>query len=84
MSPNQLHMTAQQTAAQSLAQINTSVFSSLPAQQLRRRLSVQFTPSEFAVPGSDVEDHVDSDGDDLLDDDVDDPELGSDLSLNDL
>lgn len=39
-------------------------------------------PREFAVPGSDVEDD-DDDGDDFLDDDVN-PELGSDLSFNDL
>lgn len=58
-------------------------FSSLPAQQLRPHLSVQSKRSEFAVPGSDVEDHVDSDGDDLLDD-VDNPESGPDLSLSDL
>ena len=45
------------------------------------RLSVQSRRSEFAGPGSDLEDD-DDDNDDLLDD-VN-PDLGSDLSLNDL
>ena len=44
------------------------------------RLSVQSTRSDFAGPGSDLED---DDGDDLLDEDVH-PDLESDLSLADL
>ncbi|KAL3047518.1 hypothetical protein OYC64_021673 [Pagothenia borchgrevinki] len=46
----------------------------------RVRLSVQSTRSDFAGPGSDLED---DDGDDLLDEDVH-PDLDSDLSLADL
>ncbi|XP_040896596.1 general vesicular transport factor p115 isoform X2 [Toxotes jaculatrix] len=56
-------------------------------QKPRVRLSVQSRRSDFAGPGSDLEDgdddDDDDDGDDLLDDDVN-PDLGSDLSLNDL
>ena len=55
-------------------------FLRLPApRETRARLNVRSRPSDFAGPGSDLED----DDDDLLDDDED-PELGSDLSLNDL
>ncbi len=43
------------------------------------RLSVQSRRSDFAGPGSDEED---GDDDDLLDNDVD-PDLGSELSLDD-
>ncbi|XP_024859712.1 cingulin [Kryptolebias marmoratus] len=74
----------------SLAEISSDDLSWLddkePAPQPRARLSIQSRPSEFAAPGSDVEDHDDSDADDLLDDDDDegDLELGSNLSLNDL
>ncbi|XP_037530762.1 uncharacterized protein LOC119408001 [Nematolebias whitei] len=71
----------------SLAEISSDDLSWLddkePAQRLRTHLSVQSKRSEFAVPGSDVEDRVDSDGDDLLDD-VDNLESGSNLSLSDL
>ncbi|XP_039985421.1 centrosomal protein of 112 kDa [Xiphias gladius] len=55
-------------------------------QKPRVRLSVQSRRSNFAGPGSDLEDGDDvnnDDGDDLLDDDVS-PDLGSDLSFNDL
>ncbi|XP_059196938.1 uncharacterized protein LOC131977573 [Centropristis striata] len=53
-------------------------------QKPRVRLSVQSRRSDFAGPGSDVEeDDDDVDGDDLLDEDVN-PDLGSDLSLDDL
>ncbi|XP_041791551.1 dynactin subunit 1 [Chelmon rostratus] len=51
-------------------------------QKPRVRLSVQSRRSDFAGPGSDLEDDDDS-NDDLLDDDVN-PDLGSDLSLDDL
>ncbi|XP_044056769.1 NF-kappa-B essential modulator [Siniperca chuatsi] len=48
------------------------------------RLSVQSRRSNFSGPGSDLEDDEDNDdGDDLLDDDVN-PDLRSDLSLDDL
>lgn len=50
------------------------------------RLSVQSRRSDFAGPGSDLEEDDDDDDDDdndLLDDDVN-PDLGSDLSLDDL
>lgn len=65
------------------------LLSSLPPalhQKPRVRLSVQSRRSDFAGPGSDLEDDDDDDdhdGDDLLDDDVN-PDLGSDLSLDDL
>ncbi|XP_033476546.2 uncharacterized protein LOC117253302 [Epinephelus lanceolatus] len=54
-------------------------------QKPRVRLSVQSRRSDFAGPGSDLEDDDDNDddGDDLLGEDVN-PDLGSDLSLNDL
>uniref|UniRef100_A0A3Q1EEX1 Trichohyalin-like n=1 Tax=Acanthochromis polyacanthus TaxID=80966 RepID=A0A3Q1EEX1_9TELE len=52
-------------------------------QKPRVRLSVQSRRSHFAGPGSDLEDDDDEDGGDLLDDDVN-PDLGSDISLNDL
>ncbi|TDH08347.1 hypothetical protein EPR50_G00096530 [Perca flavescens] len=54
-------------------------------QKPRVRLSVQSRRSNFASPGSDLEDDDDhdGDGDDLLDEDVN-PDFGSDLSLNDL
>ncbi|KAM8745708.1 dynactin subunit 1 [Acanthopagrus latus] len=51
-------------------------------QKPRVRLSVQSRRSDFAGPASDLEDD-DDDNDDLLDDDVN-PDLGSDLSLDDL
>ncbi|XP_069006159.1 GRB10-interacting GYF protein 2 isoform X2 [Embiotoca jacksoni] len=57
-----------------------------PKQKPQVRLSVQSRRSDFAGPGSDLEeeeDDDDNDEDDLLDDDVN-PDLGSDLSLNDL
>ncbi|XP_072245941.1 uncharacterized protein [Leuresthes tenuis] len=68
----------------SLAEISSDDLSWLddkePAPRERRaRLNVRSRPSDFAGPASDLED----DDDDLLDDDED-PELGSDLSLNDL
>ncbi|XP_054458910.1 dynactin subunit 1 [Anoplopoma fimbria] len=50
-------------------------------QKPRVRLSVQSRRSDFAGPGSDLED--DDNDDDLLDEDVN-PDLGSDLSLDDL
>ncbi|XP_028259491.1 trichohyalin isoform X2 [Parambassis ranga] len=56
---------------------------SAPQQKPRVRLSVQSRRSDFAGAGSDLEDD-DNEGDDLLDDDDVDPDLGSDLSLNDL
>nr|XP_019936850.1 PREDICTED: caspase recruitment domain-containing protein 14-like [Paralichthys olivaceus] len=58
---------------------------SAPHQKPHARLSVQSRRSDFACPGSDLEDDDDvgGDGEDLLDDDVD-LDLGSDLSLNDL
>ncbi|XP_033936557.1 uncharacterized protein [Pseudochaenichthys georgianus] len=71
----------------SLAEISSDDLSWLddkdPAlhQEPRVRLSVQSTRSDFAGPGSDLED--DDDGDDLLDEDVH-PDLESDLSLADL
>ncbi|XP_078141869.1 uncharacterized protein LOC139908786 [Centroberyx gerrardi] len=49
----------------------------------RVRLSTQSRRSDFAGPGSDLEEDDDDDDDDLLDDDVN-LGLGSDLSLNDL
>ncbi|XP_058494616.1 uncharacterized protein LOC131465756 [Solea solea] len=55
-------------------------------QKPRVRLSVQSRRSDFAGPGSDLEDVDDDEDDDrncLLDDDLN-PDLGSDLSLNDL
>ncbi|KAI3368941.1 hypothetical protein L3Q82_025908 [Scortum barcoo] len=59
-------------------------------QKPRVRLSVQSRRSDFAGPRSDLEedddeedDNDDDDGDDLLDDDVN-PDVESDLSLNDL
>ncbi|XP_074492024.1 uncharacterized protein LOC141768039 [Sebastes fasciatus] len=54
-------------------------------QKPRVRLSVQSRRSDFAGPGSDLEDDDDNDdeGDDLLDEEVN-PDLGSDLSLDDL
>uniref|UniRef100_A0A8P4KAU1 Epidermal growth factor receptor pathway substrate 15 n=1 Tax=Dicentrarchus labrax TaxID=13489 RepID=A0A8P4KAU1_DICLA len=57
-------------------------------QKPRVRLSVQSRRSDFAGPGSDLEEDDDDDDDDdeggdLLDDDVN-PDLGSDLSLDDL
>ncbi|XP_010795584.1 uncharacterized protein [Notothenia coriiceps] len=70
----------------SLAEISSDDLSWLddkdPAlhQEPRVRLSVQSTRSDFAGPGSDLED---DDGDDLLDEDVH-PDLESDLSLADL
>lgn len=68
----------------SLAEISSDDLSWLedkePAPSRRARPSVQSTPSEFAVPGSDLEDNCD----DPLDDVDDDPELESDLSLSDL
>ncbi|XP_076582384.1 uncharacterized protein LOC143318201 isoform X2 [Chaetodon auriga] len=51
-------------------------------QKPRVRLSVQSRRSDFAGPGSDQEDDDDN-NDDFLDDDVN-PDLGSDLSLDDL
>ncbi|KAM6939328.1 uncharacterized protein PEZ65_005404 [Lycodopsis pacificus] len=54
-----------------------------PHQKPRVRLSVQSRRSDFAGPGSDLEDDDDDDGDDLLDEDVN-ADLGSDLSLDDL
>ncbi|XP_030289141.1 E3 ubiquitin-protein ligase BRE1A isoform X1 [Sparus aurata] len=51
-------------------------------QKPRVRLSVQSRRSDFAGPASDLEDD-DDDNDDLLNDDVN-PDLGSDLSLDDL
>ncbi|XP_047443042.1 coiled-coil domain-containing protein 102A [Mugil cephalus] len=53
-------------------------------QKPRVRLSVQSRRSDFAGPGSDLEDDDENNGDDLLDDDDADPDLGSDLSLDDL
>ncbi|GAA6222360.1 early endosome antigen 1-like [Lates japonicus] len=54
-------------------------------QKPRVRLSVQSRRSDFAGPGSDLEDgDDDDDGDDLLDLGDVNPDLGSDLSLNDL
>ncbi|KAK5869993.1 hypothetical protein PBY51_024664 [Eleginops maclovinus] len=72
----------------SLAEISSDDLSWLddkdPAlhQEPRVRLSVQSRRSNFAGPGSDLEDD-DDDGDDLLDEDVN-PDLESDLSLDDL
>ncbi|TNN38387.1 hypothetical protein EYF80_051453 [Liparis tanakae] len=56
-----------------------------PHQKPRVRLSVQSRRSDFAGPGSDLEegDDDDDEGDDLLDEDAI-PDLGSDLSLDDL
>ncbi|XP_068558489.1 general vesicular transport factor p115 [Cebidichthys violaceus] len=54
-----------------------------PHQKPRVRLSIQSRRSDFAGPGSDLEDDDDDDGDDLLDEDVN-ADLGSDLSLDDL
>ncbi|XP_078115502.1 uncharacterized protein LOC144523655 [Sander vitreus] len=71
----------------SLAEVSSDDLSWLedPAlhQKPRVRLSVQSRRSDFAGPGSDLEDDDDNDGDDLLDEDVN-PDFGSDLSLNDL
>ncbi|XP_039666688.1 general vesicular transport factor p115 isoform X1 [Perca fluviatilis] len=79
----------------SLAEVSSDDLSWLedPAlhQKPRVRLSVQSRRSNFASPGSDLEDDNDDDddddgdgdGDDLLDEDVN-PDFGSDLSLNDL
>ncbi|KAM4547659.1 uncharacterized protein PAE49_016246 [Odontesthes bonariensis] len=68
----------------SLAEISSDDLSWLddkePApRETRARLNVRSRPSDFAGPGSDLDDD-----DDLLDDDDENPELGSDLSLNDL
>ncbi|TMS20451.1 hypothetical protein E3U43_006944 [Larimichthys crocea] len=53
-------------------------------QKPRVRLSVQSRRSDFAGPGSDLEDDDDDDdGEDFLGDDAN-PDLGSDLSLDDL
>ncbi|KAM7388498.1 hypothetical protein PAMP_024668 [Pampus punctatissimus] len=53
-------------------------------QKPRVRLSVQSRRSNFAGPGTDPEEEDDDDDDDdLLEDDLN-PDLGSDLSLNDL
>ncbi|XP_056271532.1 fas-binding factor 1 homolog [Pseudoliparis swirei] len=54
-----------------------------PHQKPRVRLSVQSRRSDFAGPGSDLEEGDDDEGDDRLDEDVS-PDLGSDLSLDDL
>ncbi|XP_053177626.1 cingulin-like protein 1 [Scomber japonicus] len=51
-------------------------------QKPRVRLSVQSRRSDFAGPGTDPEEEEEED-DDLLDEDLN-PDLGSDLSLNDL
>ncbi|XP_068449168.1 general vesicular transport factor p115 [Clinocottus analis] len=58
-----------------------------PHQKPRVRLSVQSRRSDFAGPGSDLEEEEEEeecdDDDDLLDEDLN-PDLGSDLSLDDL
>ncbi|MEQ2294497.1 hypothetical protein AMECASPLE_004607 [Ameca splendens] len=68
----------------SLAEISSDDLSWLdykdPAPHRRAPPSVHSTPSDFAGPGSDVED----DSDDLLDDVDENAELESDLSLKDL